>query len=138
MNKGERYGRYPSMDLEEFLADRSEFHGTRIASAPALVIASALLTQAMVLSSVAIIMGVAVVTMSALVAELLVLMAIVTVLERGVVNFEDLGPLLEVTATVVVTIVTLILAMLGAGNQAVESKASVVLEGYPVGVAKFS
>lgn len=123
--------------LEQSMLDRAEFRGTRIAPATTLVIGTALLTQLMVLSSVAIIMGVAVVTMCALVFELLVLTIVATVLERGVVDLNDLGNLMEITATILVTVVTLVLAIIG-GSQNAENVKTSILDGYPVAALKLS
>lgn len=113
----------------------SEFRGTRIASASTLVIGISLITQLMVLSSVAIIMGVAVVTMCAIVVELLLLTVVATVLERGVIELQELGTLMELIATILIAVATFVLASVGGGQ---DGDKSVILSGSPVAALRLS
>lgn len=120
----------------EILFERFEFRGTRIAPPTTLMIGTALLTQLIVLSGVAIIMGVAVVTMCAFVFELFLLTAVATILERGVVDVEDFGTLMELSATVLITVITLTLAVLGGNGDS--TKNSDIFKGLPLAALKFS
>lgn len=112
----------------------AELRMTRIAPAATLLVGTAVLTQVMVLSGIAIIMGVAVVTMCALVVELLMLTAIATVLERNVISLEEIGTLLELIVTVLVTVITVVLASVGHNDAA----KSVVLNSSGVTALKLS
>lgn len=74
-----------------------------------------------VLAIIALIMRIAVLSVSALLGELLVITAIAAVLERQIFTVTDLTNLLEVSATVLVTIVTIFLAAIGSGASILDS-----------------
>lgn len=115
--------------------ERTELRSTRIVPATTLFIGTAVLTQLIVLSGTAIIMGVAVVTMCAFVVELLVLTLVTTALERGIVSLDELGTLMELTATLMITIITVILASVG-GNEKTDE--TVIWDSTSIAALKFS
>lgn len=131
MSVDNNYWRWRNRD--EF--DRTELRSTRIVPATTLFIGTAVLTQLIVLSGTAIIMGVAVVTMCAFVVELLVLTLVTTALERGIVSLDELGTLMELAATLMITIITVILASVGNGEKNDET---VIWDSSSIAALKFS
>lgn len=114
--------------------EQARLRSTRIVPATTLFIGTAVLTQLIVLSGTAIIMGVAVVTMCAFVVELLVLTMVTTALERGIVSVDELGTLMELIATLMVTVITVVLASVGGDK----SDKSVLLDSPSIAALKFS
>lgn len=73
--------------------------------------------------------------MCAFIVELLVLTIVATALERGVFNFEDLGAVAEIAATLLFTATTIAIAAFGDGRK---SDGAPVLDASSVAALKLS